>query len=80
MFDFQKIEILAQRIKKILPEDPRILAEEFKNTSKPLVQSFLKRANLVTREEFDIQSQLLDKAQQQLKELEAVIEKIKSTS
>jgi BMFP domain-containing protein YqiC len=80
LFDFQKIEILAQRIKKILPEDPRILAEEFKNTSKPLVQSFLKRANLVTREEFDIQSQLLDKAQQQLKELEAVIEKIKSTS
>lgn len=80
MFDFQKLEILAQRIRKILPEDPRILAEEFKNTSKPLVQSFLKRAKLVTREEFDIQNQLLDKAQQQLKDLEAVIEKIKSTS
>ncbi len=80
MFDFKKIDIFAQRIKKILPEDPRILVEEFKNSSKPLVQSFLKRANLVTREEFDIQNQLLDKAQRRLKELEVVIEKIKSTS
>tara|TARA_B110000495_G_C22660445_1_gene390970 strand:- start:289 stop:528 length:240 start_codon:yes stop_codon:yes gene_type:complete len=79
LFDFKKIEVLAQRIRKILPDDPRILAEEFKNTSKPLVHSFLKRANLVTREEFDAQNELLQKAEKQLEDLEAIIKNMKST-
>ena len=79
MFDFKKIEVLAQRIRKILPDDPRILAEEFKNTSKPLVDSFLKRANLVTREEFDAQNELLQKAEKQLEDLEAITKNMKST-
>ena len=71
MLNFRKIEQVAQKISSILPDDPKILRKEFKNSTKPFLSAILKKADLVTRQEFEAQRNLLQQAESKLIELEA---------
>ena len=75
MLDFRKMEKVAQKISSILPDDPKILKQEFKNSTKPFVSAILKKADLVTRQEFEAQRNLLQQAESKLMKLEERLKK-----
>jgi|GEM_PF-1056686 hypothetical protein len=54
------------------------LSEEMKMMAKAHFQQWLVQANLVTREEFDVQAELLNRTQQRLENLEQQLSEIQS--
>jgi BMFP domain-containing protein YqiC len=73
VFDLRNVEAAVERIAALLPDDARVLREEFKASLKPLVESMLARMDLVTREEFDAQSRVLATTRARLEALEAAL-------
>lgn len=77
MLDKDVIEDIGKKITGLLPESGRQLQSDLESSVKAVLQGSLSRLNLVTREEFDVQTALLqrtreklDQLQQQLDELE----------
>lgn len=66
MIDAKTIDDLARRLAGSLPEGLRTLQDELEQNFRPVLQSALSRLDLVTREEFDVQSAVLAKARKQL--------------
>ncbi len=54
------------------------LSEEMKMMAKAHFQQWLVQANLVTREEFDVQAELLSRTQQRLEKLEQQLSEIQN--
>ena len=65
-----KIKELIENISKLLPNDSEAIKDDFKDNLKILLNDYLKKINVVTREEFDIQSTLLLKTRKKLDDLE----------
>ena len=65
-----KIRELIENISKLLPEDTEAVKDDFKDNLKILLNDYLKKINVVTREEFDTQSAVLLKTRKKLDESE----------
>jgi len=76
MIDLKSIEGLAERIASVLPEDARVLRDEFKSNLRPVLESLLARLELVTREEFDAQTRVLERTRAKLDALERELERL----
>ena len=70
MIDPRLIDDLARRLGGSLPESLRSLREDLEQNFKATLQAALSRLDLVTREEFDLRSAMLEKARNQLAEME----------
>lgn len=66
-------EALFQHIKGMLPIDPLGLTADFEKNFRAALQSALTRMNVVTREEFEVQSEVLARTRQKVTELEKKI-------
>jgi BMFP domain-containing protein YqiC len=64
------IDDLAARLKTLVESTP---AQELEHNLKALVTGVFSRMDLVTREEFDIQRQLLEKTRARVETLEAAL-------
>lgn len=71
MIDASKIENLSNKIKEIVASSP--LADMDKNIH-ALIKGALTKMELVTREEFDVQAEVLRHAREQLVNLETKLE------
>ena len=71
MLDPKKLEDIGNKMNALLANSP---AKDFEKNAKALMSGFLAKLDLVTREEFDIQAQVLARTRQKLKELEARVE------
>lgn len=71
MFNSSKIEELSNKIKEMAASSP--LADMDKNIH-ALIKGALTKMELVTREEFDVQTEVLRHARDQLATLEAKLE------
>ncbi len=69
----EKIQELSLKIKQLIESSP---ISELDNNLHALIQGALTKMELVSREEFDIQSALLARTQQQLKRLEEKISQL----
>ncbi len=78
MVDLKTIEALAERISALLPGDARILHDEFKANVRVLLETVLARMELVTREEFEVQAQMLARTREKLAQLERDIAALES--
>ncbi len=78
MVDPKLIDDLARRLAGSLPEGLRTLQDELEQNFRPVLQSALSRLDLVTREEFDVQTAVLEKARKQLDTLLARLEELES--
>ena len=67
MLDNKIIDDISRRISSLIAESP--MADIEKNL-RPLLQSAFAKLDLVTREEFDVQTQVLQRTRAQLTELE----------
>ena len=73
MLDPKKLEDLAKQIADAVPPGVRNMAEGAESKIKQVLQSQLSKLDLVTREEFDIQSQVLIRTREKLDLMEARI-------
>jgi len=70
MFNAQKLEEIAQQVSNALPPGLKNVAEEVENKTKQILQGQLNKLDVVTREEFDVQTQVLLKTREKLVTLE----------
>ena len=70
----------VQEIFKLLPEDLRKQKDSLKKNIQAAVNASLVKMDLVTREEFDIQAELLSKTRALVDELEDKVTQLESQS
>jgi len=74
MFDTKFIDDLARQISKAIPDGVKGMQEDVQKNTHTLLQGALSRLDLVTREEFDAQSQVLARTREKLAQLEKTLE------
>ncbi len=65
-----KIRELIENIASLLPTGTEGIKDDFKDNLKILLNDYLRKINVVTREEFDTQSAVLKKTRSKLDEIE----------
>jgi len=71
MLNAKKIEDIAKQITNAIPPSLKNIANDLEDKTKTILQSKLAQLDVVTREEFDIQTQVLIKTRAKLQALEA---------
>lgn len=74
------IEQLIQTIIKTLPSDGAAIKGEIKDNLSAAMEASLARMNIVTREEFDAQTALLQRTRIKLENLEKELEKLSDSA
>lgn len=61
---------IAESLSKLLPPGVDVLKSDFERNARATLQTALTKMDLVTREDFDIQSRLLERTREKLDALE----------
>lgn len=78
MIDAKKIEQLANQVADALPAGVKNLADNVEDKVKTIIQNKLSQLDVVSREEFDVQTQVLARTRAKLEDLESQLAEIKS--
>lgn len=78
MIDPKTLDELVRRCIKALPDDLGQLSDEFGQNVKAAFSVALSRADLVTREEFDVQSAVLTRTREKLIQLEETVKELET--
>jgi BMFP domain-containing protein YqiC len=73
MFNTKFIDDLARQISESIPAGVKGMQEDVQKNIHTLLQGALSKLDLVTREEFDAQSQVLARTREKLEQLERVV-------
>ena len=65
------LDDLAGRLAEAVPQNLKAIGEDVQRNFKSLLQTGLERMDLVTREEFDVQTAVLARTREKLETLEA---------
>lgn len=71
MINAKKIEEIAKQVTDAIPPGLKTMANDIEDKTKTVLQRKLSQLDVVTREEFDVQTQVLIKTRTKLAELEA---------
>ena len=66
----KKVEQILSEVSRIIPDDVQNIRQDIENNLRASLTASLARLDLVTREEFDVQTALLQRARAQLDRLE----------
>ncbi len=80
MLESQKLEELAARLAAVLPPGVMGLRKELEENFRAVLRANLERFDLVSRERFDIQAQLLARTQSRLEALEQRLKALEGSS
>jgi BMFP domain-containing protein YqiC len=72
------LDDFARKIADSIPENLRGLGEDLQRNLKSTLRSGLERMDLVTREEFDVQTKLLQRTREKLEALEARVAELEA--
>ena len=70
-----RMKELIESILNILPQNTKEIKDDVKDNLKILLNDYLKKIDVVTREEFDVQKEVLLKTRKKLDELEEKLNK-----
>jgi BMFP domain-containing protein YqiC len=73
MLDQARLQELGAKLSELLSKTP---ARDIEKNLRSIVTGFLSRLDLVTREEFDVQSAVLRRTREKLEQLEAKLEQL----
>lgn len=80
MFDPKMLDEVAQKLSSVLPSSLKSVQEDVEQNFKTVLQNVFSKMDLVSREEFDVQTSVLtrtrakvDVMEKQLVELEAIV-------
>lgn len=76
MIDPKKLEDIAKQITDNIPSGVKTMAEGLEGKVKQILQSQLSKLDFVSREEFDVQTQVLVRTREKLTALEERLDKI----
>jgi BMFP domain-containing protein YqiC len=76
MIDPKLIDELTEKLTAIIPSSAQALCNDLKKNVESILQASLGKMNLVTREEFDAQVQVLERTRAKLDALAAELEKL----
>jgi len=79
MLDNQTINRLSDKINQLLPPELQQVKNDFDTRLKSLLQQKLSELEFVSREEFDIQSAVLQRTRAKLEALEDKLKKLEKT-
>lgn len=77
MIDGKKIEQIAEHISNVIPPGVKNIADNVEEKVKAVVQAKLSQLDVVSREEFDVQTQVLARTRAKLEQLEKDVEALK---
>src|SRR5512138_907883 len=78
MIDLNHIDDLARRLSGLVPPGLRESREELQENFKSVLQSGMSRLDLVTREEFEVQREVLLRTREKLERLQAVVAELEA--
>ena len=76
MFDPRKLEQIAKQIHQAMPAPVKDLGNDVDQKMRQVIQSQLLKLDVVNREEFDVQTQVLLRTRQKLTELEKKVNEL----
>lgn len=76
MINPQKLEAIAKQVADSLPPSVKTFADEFEVKTKQIMQAQLSKLDVVSREDFDVQTQVLLKTREKLAALELQVAKL----
>jgi ubiquinone biosynthesis accessory factor UbiK len=76
MIDAQKIDELVRKISDAMPKEFKEFDQEAKKQVKAVLEAGINKMNMVSREEFDIQSKMLAKTRAKLELLETQVSQL----
>lgn len=80
MIDARVFDDISNTLGKLLPPGVSGMKEDFEHNAKATLQSALGKLDLVTREEFDVQTEVLLNTRKQLKLLEERVQQLEDSS
>lgn len=78
MFDPKLAQDMAKQFVDSLPSGVKVIQQEIENQLRQFLQQSFNKMDLVTREEFDIQTQVLAKTRAKLTALEETVKSLES--
>ncbi len=72
-FDPRLLDELSKNISGLIPNDLKVIKDDFEKNVRIAIQSGFSRLDLVAREEFDVQTAVLEKTRAKLDALEAKV-------
>lgn len=78
MINAKKIEEIAQQVSDAIPSGLKNVVSDIEEKTKVVLQRKLSQLDVVTREEFDVQTQVLIKTRAKLTALEAKLAEIEA--
>ena len=78
MINAKKIEDIAKQVTDAIPPGLKNIANDFEEKTKTVLQRKLSQLDVVSREEFDVQTQVLLKTREKLSQLEAKIAELET--
>ena len=78
--DTRFIDDLAQRLTRALPQGVRDLQSDLEKNFRAILQSSFAKMDLVTREEFEVQTQVLARTRSKLEALEKRVAEMESAA
>ncbi len=76
MVNRDSLDDLTRKITSLLPENVRQMQDDLESSIHALLQNALSKMNLVTREEFDVQTALLERTREKLEKLEKLLDEL----
>ena len=80
MLDPKVLDELSQKLTGLLPDGLQSVQKDLEKSFKTVLQNSFSRMDLVTREEFDVQSAVLARTRQKLEQLEQQIAALEAAS
>ncbi|MDO6445274.1 accessory factor UbiK family protein [Colwellia sp. 1_MG-2023] len=78
MINAKKIEDIAKQVTDAIPPGLKNIAADFEDKTKTVLQRKLSQLDVVSREEFDVQTQVLLKTREKIAQLETKIAEIEA--
>jgi hypothetical protein len=78
MFDPKKIEQIAKQIHESMPQSVKDLGTDVEQKVRQVIQGQLNKLDIVSREEFDVQTQVLLRTREKLTQMEQKLAEIES--
>jgi len=78
MINAKKIEEIAKQVTESIPPGIKNMASDFEDKTKTVLQRKLSQLDVVTREEFDVQTQVLIKTREKMAVLEQKVAELEN--
>ncbi len=78
MIKAEVVEDIVNKVEKFIPEDLKTMRKDFSQNMKSILTATLQKADLVTRDEFEVQKAVLAKTRAKLEALEKQLDQINS--